>query len=630
MDILKGDFMFNIDDELKKLPDRPGVYIMKNKEGEIIYVGKAISLKKRVRQYFGSSKNNPPKVNALVKNIYEFEYIIVDNEVEALILESNLIKKNKPKYNILLRDDKQYPYIKITTNEKYPRVIKTRRVLKDGAKYFGPYPSGYAVNDTLDIIRNLYPIRTCNQNLEKNKRKTRPCLNYYIGKCLGPCQDNVDEGRYMEMIDEVIMFLNGKEDKLIEIIEEKMKKASDNLDFENAAKYRDQINSLNIILEKQKIVSSNLTDQDIIGVARSIDEVCVQVFFIRTGKIIGREHFILSDTFNEDRKEILNSFIKQFYLGTAYVPKEILIEEEIEDMEAISKWLSEKRGNKVTIRVPKRGEKSELMEMVRKNALDMINQYGDKLLRKQRENEKALKQLKQALNLNKLPTRIEAYDISNINGVSPVGSMVVFERGEPKKSDYRRFKIQSVNTPDDYKSMGEIIRRRFTRGLKEKKTMKENKIQIKGFSTFPGLVMVDGGKGQVNTALDVLEELELDIPICGLVKDDFHKTRGIIYNDEEINLEEDSAGFKLIYRIQEEAHRFAINYHRSLRTKKMFKSELDDIRGIGDKRKKELLKYFHTIDNIKKASIEELIKVKGMNKKVAEDLYNHFRNNKGE
>ncbi len=622
--------MFNIDDELKKLPDRPGVYIMKNKEGEIIYVGKAISLKKRVRQYFGSSKNNPPKVNALVKNIYEFEYIIVDNEVEALILESNLIKKNKPKYNILLRDDKQYPYIKITTNEKYPRVIKTRRVLKDGAKYFGPYPSGYAVNDTLDIIRNLYPIRTCNQNLEKNKRKTRPCLNYYIGKCLGPCQDNVDEGRYMEMIDEVIMFLNGKEDKLIEIIEEKMKKASDNLDFENAAKYRDQINSLNIILEKQKIVSSNLTDQDIIGVARSIDEVCVQVFFIRTGKIIGREHFILSDTFNEDRKEILNSFIKQFYLGTAYVPKEILIEEEIEDMEAISKWLSEKRGNKVTIRVPKRGEKSELMEMVRKNALDMINQYGDKLLRKQRENEKALKQLKQALNLNKLPTRIEAYDISNINGVSPVGSMVVFERGEPKKSDYRRFKIQSVNTPDDYKSMGEIIRRRFTRGLKEKKTMKENKIQIKGFSTFPGLVMVDGGKGQVNTALDVLEELELDIPICGLVKDDFHKTRGIIYNDEEINLEEDSAGFKLIYRIQEEAHRFAINYHRSLRTKKMFKSELDDIRGIGDKRKKELLKYFHTIDNIKKASIEELIKVKGMNKKVAEDLYNHFRNNKGE
>ena len=630
MDILKGDSMFNIDDELKKLPDRPGVYIMKNKKGEIIYVGKAISLKKRVRQYFGSSKNNPPKVNALVQNIYEFEYIIVDNEVEALILESNLIKKNKPKYNILLRDDKQYPYIKVTTNEKYPRVIKTRRVLKDGAKYFGPYPSGYAVNDTLDIIRNLYPIRTCSQNLEKSKRKARPCLNYYIGKCLGPCQGNIDEGKYMEMIDEIIMFLNGKEDKLIEIIEEKMKKASDNLDFENAAKYRDQINSLNIILEKQKIVSSNLTDQDIIGMARGIDEVCVQVFFIRAGKIIGREHFILSDTFNEDRKEILNSFIKQFYLGTAYVPKEIFIEEEIADMEAISKCLSEKRGNKVIIRIPKRGEKSELMEMVRKNALDMINQYGDKFLRKQRENKNALEQLKQALNLDKLPTRIEAYDISNINGVSPVGSMVVFEQGEPKKSDYRRFKIKSVSTPDDYKSMEEIIKRRFTRGLKEKKTMKENEIQVKGFSTFPDLVMVDGGKGQVNIALNVLEDLGLDIPICGLVKDDFHKTRGIIYNGEEINLDEDSLGFKLIYRIQEEAHRFAINYHRSLRTKKMFKSELDDVKGIGDKRKKELLKHFHTIDNIKKASIEELAKVKGMNRKVAEDLYNHFRNNEGE
>lgn len=630
MNTLKGDYMFNIDDELKKLPDKPGVYIMKNKEGEIIYVGKAISLKKRVRQYFGSSRNNPPKVNVLIRNIYEFEYIIVDNEVEALILEANLIKKHKPKYNILLRDDKQYPYIKVTTNEKYPRIIKTRRILKDGAKYFGPYPSGYAVNDTLDIIRNLYPIRTCNQNLERNKRKTRPCLNYYIGKCLGPCQGNVYEGRYMEMIDEIIMFLDGKEDKLIEMIRGKMKKSAEDLDFENAAKYRDQINSLNIILEKQKIVNPNLIDQDIIGMARGIDEVCVQVFFIRAGKIIGREHFILSDTFNEDRKEILNSFIKQFYLGTAYVPKEIFIEEEVEDINAISKWLSEKRGNKVTIRVPKRGEKSELMEMVRKNALDMINQYGDKFLRKQRENEKALEQLKRALNLNKLPTRIEAYDISNINGVNSVGSMVVFEQGEPKKSDYRRFKIQSVSAPDDYKSMEEIIKRRFIRGLKEKEAIKENKIEVKGFSTFPDLIMVDGGKGQVNIGLDVLEELGLDIPICGLVKDDFHKTRGIVYNGEEINLNEDSIGFKLIYRIQEEAHRFAINYHRSLRTKKMFKSELDDIRGIGDKRKKELLKYFHIIDNIKKAPIEELAKVKGMNKKVAEDLYNHFRNNEGE
>ena len=622
--------MFNIDEELKKLPDKPGVYIMKNKEGEIIYVGKAISLKKRVRQYFGSSKNNPPKVNALVRNIYEFEYIIVDNEVEALILESNLIKKYKPKYNILLRDDKQYPYIKVTTNERYPRVIKTRQVLKDGAKYFGPYPNGYAVNDTLDIIKNLYPIRTCNRDLEKNKRKTRPCLNYYIGKCLGPCQGNVDEKKYMEMIDEIIMFLNGKEDKLIEIIETKMKEASTNMNFENAAKYRDQINSLNIILEKQKIANPNLVDQDIIGMARGIDEVCVQVFFIRTGKIVGREHFILSDTFNEGREEILNSFIKQFYLGTAYVPKEILIEEEIPDAKAVSKWLSEKRGNKVTIHVPKRGEKSELMEMVRKNALDMINQYGDKFLRKQRENQRVLEELKQVLGLSKLPTRIEAYDISNISGVNSVGSMVVFEKGEPKKSDYRRFKIQSISTPDDYKSMEEIIRRRFIRGLKERVSIEENKIEVKGFSIFPDLIMVDGGKGQVNIGIGVLKELNIDIPICGLVKDNFHKTRGIIYNNEEINLDEDSIGFRLIYRIQEEAHRFAISYHRSLRSKDMFKSQLDGIPGIGDKRKKELLKYFHTIDNIKKASVEELTKVEGMNKRVAEDLYNHFRNDKGE
>ena len=621
--------MFNIDEELKKLPDEPGVYIMKDKDGEIIYVGKTISLKKRVRQYFQSPRNNPPKVNVLVKHIYEFEYIIVDNEVEALILEANLIKKHKPKYNILLRDDKQYPYIKVTTNERFPRVMKTRRIIKDGAKYFGPYPNVYAVNDTMEIIRNLYPIRTCNQNLENNIKKTRPCLNYYIGRCLGPCQGNVDEKKYMEMIDEILMFLNGKADNLIEIIESKMKKASEDLDFENAAKYRDQINSLNVMLEKQKIVSSNIVDQDIIGMARGIDEVCVQVFFVRGGKIVGREHFIISDTFNEDRKEILSSFIKQFYLGTAYVPKEIFIEEEMKDLNAISNWLSEKRGTKVTIRIPKRGEKSQLMEMVRKNAIDMLNQYGDKFLRKQKEYEEALKQLRDSLELDNIPHRIEAYDISNISGISSVGSMVVFELGQPKKSDYRRFKIESVKTPDDYKSMEEIIRRRFVRGIKEKEMIKESKVEMKGFSIFPDLVMIDGGKGQVNIALEVLKELDLNIPVCGLVKDDFHNTRGIIYNNEEINLDENSSGFKLIYRIQEEAHRFAISYHRSLRSKKMFRSELDGIKGIGDKRKKELLKHFHTIDNIKNATMEELQKVDSMNKMAAENLYNHFRNNKG-
>lgn len=593
--------------------------MMKDDRGEIIYVGKAISLKNRVRQYFGSRKNNTPKVNAMINHIHEFEYIIVDNEIEALILEANLIKKHRPKYNILLRDDKQYPYIKVTTNERYPRVIKTREIVKDGAKYFGPYPSVYAVNDTIDIIRNLYPIRSCNKDLSKNMAKTRPCLNYYIGRCLGPCQGNVDEGRYMEMIDEIIMFLSGKEDRLIEKIEEKMKIAAENMDYENAAKYRDQINSLNIVLEKQKIVSSNLIDQDIIGMARGIDEVCIQVFFIRSGKIIGREHFVIPDTFEEAREEILSSFIKQFYLGTAYVPKEIFIEKEIDDMATIVDWLSEKRGSKVTIRVPKRGEKSKLMDMVKTNAMDMLNQHGDRFLRIQRENDRALREIQEALKLNEVPNRIEAYDISNISGVSPVGSMVVFEKGNPKKSDYRRFKIKSVTSPDDYKSMAEIIERRLKRALSKSQA----------FAILPDLIMVDGGKGQVNIALQVLEKLNIDIPLCGLVKDDFHKTRGIIYNNEEINLDEKSLGYKLIYNIQEEAHRFAINYHRSLRSKQMFQSELDNIRGIGEKRKRALLKHFGSIKNIKSASLEELAQVETMNKVVAENLFNHFQEKKG-
>jgi len=622
--------VFNIEEELKKLPDKPGVYIMKAQNDEIIYVGKAISLRKRVRQYFQSGKNNPPKVNAMVKHISEFEYIIVDNEIEALILEANLIKKYKPKYNILLRDDKQYPYIKVTVNESYPRVMKTRKVVKDGAKYFGPYPSVYAVNDSIEIIRSLYPLRTCNRNLEKDIGKTRPCLNFYIGRCLGPCQGNVDQNKYMEMVEEILLFLNGKEDKLVNIIENKMKEAAKNLDFELAAKYRDQINSLKLLHEKQKIVSTtNIIDQDIIGMARGIEEVCIQIFFIRGGKIVGREHFILDDIFEDDRKEILSSFIKQFYIGASYVPKEIIIEEEFQDIEIITKWLSEKKGSKVNILVPKRGEKIELIEMVRKNALDMLNQYGDKFLKKARENQKALEELQNILDISNELNRIEAFDISNISGVESVGSMVVFEKGEAKKSDYRRFRIKTVSRADDYGSMEEILLRRFTRGIEERKLLKENKIEVKGFSIFPDLIMMDGGKGQVNVAIRILKELNIDIPVCGLVKDDFHKTRGIIYNNKEIRLDEDSLGFRLIYRIQEEAHRFAISYHRSLRTKKMFKSELDDIKGIGEKRKIELLKHFQSINNIKNATIEELSEVKGMNKLVAEELYNHFNKKKG-
>ncbi|WP_425447092.1 excinuclease ABC subunit UvrC [Dethiothermospora halolimnae] len=617
--------MFNIDEELKKLPDKPGVYLMKDEKGQIIYVGKAVSLKKRVRQYFQSSRNKTPKVNAMVKNIDEFEYIITDTEVEALILESNLIKKHKPKYNILLRDDKQYPYIKVTTNEKYPRVIKVRKVKKDGAKYFGPYTSNGAVNDTLDIIRNLYPIRTCKLNLEKDIGKVRPCLNYHIGRCLAPCQGNVDERVYMEMINEIIMFLNGREEKLLDIIEEKMKRASKDLDFESAARYRDQVNSLKHILEKQKIVSTTMTDQDVIAMARGINEVCVQIFFIRSGKVTGREHFMITDTDEQARIEVLSSFIKQFYLGSAYVPKEILIEEEIEDINTITEWLSQKRGSNVYIKVPKRGEKSKLINMVRSNAIQTLDKYSDKIKKKMKRSKEAVQELSQLLSLENIPKRIEAFDISNLQGVESVGSMVVFEDGEPKKSDYRRFKIKTITGANDYGSMEEIIFRRFNRGLKEKELIKESKLGIESFSIFPDLIMMDGGKGQVNVAKRVVDTLGIDIPICGLVKDDNHRTRGIIYENKEISLKKNSKSFNFITRVQDEAHRFAINYHRSLRDKKMFKSILDDIKGIGDKRKKSLLKHFGSVDNIKSAKLEELSNVDGMNKKAALSVYNFFR-----
>ena len=618
--------MFDIQAELKKLPEKPGVYIMKDQEGNIIYIGKAISLKNRVRQYFRKSTNHAPKVIAMVKNIEEFEYIITDNEVEALILESNLIKKHKPKYNILLRDDKNYPYIKVTIKERYPRVIKTRKVIKDGSKYFGPYVSTGAVNDTLEIIDNLYKLRTCSMKLEDGPRLKRPCLNSFIGKCMGPCFQEINEKEYMSMVDEIIMFLSGKEHKLIELIEEKMKQASQELDFESAAKYRDQISSLNHILEKQKIVSTNLEDQDVIGMARGIENVCIQVFFVRTGKIIGREHFIINDSESSERGEVLGAFIKQFYLGTSYIPKEILIEEDIDDIETVSKWLSSKRGSRVNIKVPKRGEKNELMEMVRKNALETLSQHRDRIKKKTQDNKKPLIEIKEALGLEHIPNRIEAFDISNIQGVQSVGSMVVFENGEPNFREYRKFKIKWITGPDDYSSMQEVVHRRFTRGLEEKNLILENKIEVENFSVFPDLIMMDGGKGQINVAKRVLEELDINIPVCGLVKDDFHRTRGIIYEDQEIILPNRSSGFRLITKIQDEAHRFAITYHRSLRSKDLVRSILDDIPGIGEKRKKSLLKELKNIENIKKSSVEELASVEGMNKKSARSVYEFFNN----
>lgn len=618
--------MFNLDEELEKLPAKPGVYIMKDKDDEIIYVGKAISLKNRVRQYFQKSNNQGSKVRAMVSHIEEFEYIIVKNEVEALILESNLIKKHKPKYNILLRDDKQYPYIKVCLNEEFPRVMKTRRVLKDGAKYFGPYPNATAVNNAIDIIHDIYPVRTC--KLNRNKKNRRPCLRYQIGKCMGVCIGEADEEEYMKMIKEIMRFLSGQDDFLIELIEKRMKEASEKLEFEKASVYRDQLNSLLVLQEKQNIVSDTSIDQDVIAMARGVEEVCIQIFFIRSGKILGREHFLLEDTFGTSRGEVLSSFIKQFYIGTAYVPKEIILETEIEDIYTVSKWLESKRASKVNITVPKRGDKVRLVEMVSKNAKDMLNKYGDRFLRKHRRNLKALEEIEDILGLKDKIKRIEAYDISNISGVHSVGSMVVFENGEAKRSDYRRFKIKSRTTPDDYGSMKEVLERRFTRGLREQRNVEED-LKMKGFSNFPDLIMMDGGKGQVNIAIGVLNKLGIDIPVCGLVKDDFHTTRGIIYNNVEYNMDLDSLGFKMVYKIQEEAHRFAINYHKSLRSKDMFKSELDYIKGIGQKRKIALLKHFKSIEKIKEASVEELNKVDIMNSRVSQNLYDHFRKGEG-
>ncbi len=610
--------MFDIQEELKKVPDNPGVYQMKNELGEIIYVGKAKNLKKRVKQYF-QSKNHIPKIQAMIKNIAEFEYVITDNEVEALILEANFIKKYSPKYNTILRDDKQYPYIKISVQEKYPRIYKVREVKKDGAKYFGPYPSAYAVNEFIDIIGNLYKLRKCSLKLDGTKKVQRPCLNYHINRCTAPCMGNVDYKVYREDVNKAISFLSGGEEELIKSLKEKMKMSSENLDFESAAKYRDQIRSLELISEKQKIVSTNTAiDQDVIGSAIGVEEACIQIFFIRNGKMIGNEHYLLTNIENETREEIISSFLSQFYTGTVYVPKEIYIETDIEDRELFEKLLSEKRGNKVSVKVPAKGDKSMLIKMIKKNALEILEKGSQRIKRNMDESLEALNELKDLLNLDEVPMRIEAYDISNIQGVESVGSMVVFERGVPSKSNYRRFRIKTVNGPNDYKSMEEVLERRINRGLDQG--------DLKGFNKMPDLILMDGGKGQTNIAEEVIYNFGLNIPVCGMIKDDKHTTRGLIYQNKEIEFKKTDKVYRLIYRIQEEAHRFAIEYHRNLRDKTLFKSELDNIENIGEKRKISLLKEFGSVENIKNAGLEELSGADGMNIKAAESVYNYFRN----
>lgn len=617
--------MFDIKEQLKKLPDKPGVYLMKDENGEIIYVGKSKSLKNRVSQYFRSQKGHPPKVKAMVKVIKEFEYIITDTEVEALILEANLIKKHKPRYNVLLRDDKSYPYIKVTLNEKYPRVLKTRRVIKDSARYFGPYINVDAVNQTLATIEELFPLRKCKRNLEQNNE--RPCLNYHIKKCLGPCTGKVNHDEYMEMIDQIVLFLGGKQDILIKELEGKMAKAAQELNFERAAKYRDQINALKNLAEKQKIVSTSDADQDYISMAISDDKVCIMVFFVRSGKLVGREHYILEGTEDMERSEILSTFVKQFYSSTSFIPKEILAHENMEDSEVIESWLSQKRQSKVTVKQPMRGEKKKLLELVYKNALEYLTKFEEKINRDKEYSQKVLNEIKYILGLDHLPKRIEAYDISNMYGVFSVGSMVVFENGKPQNSGYRRFKVRTIEGPNDYGSMQEVLFRRFKRGIEENQMLKEQGISFeKGkFSIFPDIVLVDGGKGHVKAAEDVLVALGLNIPVAGMVKDDKHRTKGLIYKGDEIYLEKRSYGFKLIAKIQEEVHRFAISYHKTLRDKSMVQSVLDEIPGIGKKRKKELLKHFGSIEKIRKASVKELKEVDGMNTKSAKSVYEFFR-----
>lgn len=601
--------MFDIQEHLKQLPAEPGVYLMKDKFDNIIYVGKAKILKNRVRQYFQSSKNHSSKVKSMVKNIDKFEYIITDSELEALILECNLIKKYRPKYNVLLRDDKTYPYIKVTTNEDFPRVLKVRKVIKDKAKYFGPYTNTTAVNDTLDIIKNIYPIRTCNIDIERAiKTNMRPCLNLHIKRCVGPCTGNVTKEEYNKMIEEIILFLSGKEEKLIDILKEKMNKCAMDFNFEEAAIYRDKIKSLEDMMEKQKIdTSTSDLNQDVIAMARAHDEACVQVFFVRNGKIVGREHFILEGVMDSTRESILGSFVKQFYMEQEYVPKEIIIEDEIEDSFILSEWLSSKKGQKVTIRVPQKGEKKSLIEMVRKNAIEYLEKFSDMNKRKYEKSIGALEELKQILNLDNIPKRIESFDISNIQGVDSIGSMVVFTNGKKDKKEYRRYKIKTVIGPNDYDSMAEIVERRLKYG------------------DFPDLMLLDGGKGQVSAVKKVLNKYNVEIPLWGMYKDDKHRTKGLISQEKEIELDRTSNLYRFVASIQEEVHNYAISYHRSLRNKSLTKSELDDIQGIGEKRKKALLNHFKDIEAIKKATFEELLEVKGMNKTSSESVYNYFR-----
>ncbi len=620
--------MFDFEYHLKNLPSKPGVYLMKNSLGEVIYVGKAKILKNRVKSYFQNSKNHSEKVRVMVKHIAEFEYIVTDSEMEALILECNLIKKYSPRYNILLKDDKFYPFIKITVNDDFPRVFVTRNYSKDGSKYFGPYTNGTAVYETINLINKIFPLRTCKLLIKEGGEPVRPCLNYHIKKCFGPCGGYINKEEYGKMIKDVIDILSGKDTTVLKVLQSEMEEASMNLEFEKAADLRDKILAIEAIVEKQKIFKTMEGDEDFINIYKDEKDSCVQVFFSREGKILGREHFIFENTAEDSIEEILEEFITSFYGGTAKVPRTIYVPA-ISNVELVEEYLTIKRGAKVWIKVPQKGQKREMLEMVKNNAQITLEKFKDKYLIDKEINKIALEELQELLDLEIWPSRIEAYDISNIQGVDSVGSMIVFEEGRSKNSDYRRFRIKTVKGANDYDSMREILTRRFSHGLEEVKAIQESKLQFSAgkFSNFPDLIMMDGGKGQINIALEVLRDLNINIPVCGLVKDDKHATRGIIYNNEELIINRSSNLMQLIRRIQDEVHRFAITYHRSLRDKRTLHSVLDDIPNVGEKRRRALLMKFGSVDNIKSATLEQLLETPSINNKAAESIYQYFNGN---
>lgn len=623
--------MFDIAEELSKLPDQPGVYIMHDSRDVIIYIGKAVSLRKRVHQYFQPSHNEGIKKAQMVKQIARFEYIITDSELEALVLECNLIKEHRPKYNTMLRDDKTYPYIRVTLGEDFPRVLFSRQQKKDKSRYFGPYTSAGAVKDTIELVNKIYQLRTCNRNLPRDTGKERPCLNYHIHQCMGPCQAYVSKEAYRERIDAVIEFLNGNYAPVIRTLEQKMQEASERLEFEKAIEYRELLGSVKQIAQKQKITHTDGEDKDIIALAADDRDAVVQVFFVRDGKLIGRDHFYVKIGTEDTRGQILSTFIKQFYSGTPFIPREIMLPEPLEEQDVLADWLAGRRGGKVYIRVPQKGMKEKLVELAQKNAELVLSQDKEKIKREEGRTIGALKEIERLLDMEGLQ-RVEAFDISNTNGFESVGSMIVYEKGKPKRSDYRKFKLKTVTGPDDYASMYEVLTRRFTHGMRETAELEDKDLsrEYGSFTRFPDLIMMDGGRGQVNIALKVLEELRLNIPVCGMVKDDNHRTRGLYYNNVEIPIDRNSEGFKLITRIQDEAHRFAIEYHRSLRSKEQVHSVLDDIPGIGPARRKALMKKYQSLEAIKAATEEDLAATEAMNEQAARSVYQFFRKKEAE